>query len=52
MDVKEAAQAARRYLADVFAEDNISWVRLFFVGGPGGFCEAARQELLDPSKAW
>ena len=27
-------------------------VRLFFVGGPGGFCEAARQELLDPSKAW
>ena len=27
-------------------------VRLFFVGGPRGFLRAARQELLDPSKAW
>ena len=39
------------YLIRVPAHE-ILWVRLFFVGGPGGFCEAARQELLDPSKAW
>ena len=30
----------------------LDWVRLFFVGGPRGFLRAARQELLDASKAW
>ena len=30
----------------------MNWVRLFFVGGPRGFLRAARQELLDASKAW
>ena len=28
MDVKEAAQAARNYVADIFAEDKISYVAL------------------------
>ena len=28
MDVKEAAQTARKYVADVFADDNISYVAL------------------------
>ena len=31
---------------------NLDRVRLFFVGGPRGFLRAARQELLDASKAW
>ena len=34
------------------AFSRLRWVRLFFVGGPRGFLRAARQELLDASKAW
>ena len=30
----------------------VNWVWLFFVGGPRRLLRAARQELLDPSKAW
>ena len=39
----------------LLARDIRRWVRLFFVDGPGrprGLLRAARQELLDPSKAW
>ena len=34
------------------SQEDPNWVRLFFVGGPRGFLRAAREELLDASKAW